>query len=89
MPILKTSPAVDAPPILCFPCFQAKRVGLEERAHTIGHTGRSSPISSANPPRRTSETMPLPQVSLPPRHTQVEHHILSLASRMLRPVFIP
>ncbi|XP_038563040.1 GRB2-related adapter protein 2a [Micropterus salmoides] len=41
----------------------AKRVGLEERAHTIGHTGRSSPISSAYPPRRTSETMPLPQRS--------------------------
>ncbi|KAM7387392.1 hypothetical protein PAMA_009828 [Pampus argenteus] len=39
----------------------AKRVGLEERAHTIGHTGRSSPISSAYPPRRTSETLPLPQ----------------------------
>ncbi|XP_044187708.1 GRB2-related adapter protein 2a [Thunnus albacares] len=39
----------------------AKRVGLEERAHTIGHTGRNSPISSAYPPRRTSETMPLPQ----------------------------
>ncbi|KAI3359095.1 hypothetical protein L3Q82_002640 [Scortum barcoo] len=39
----------------------AKRTGLEERAHTIGHTGRSSPISSAYPPRRTSETMPLPQ----------------------------
>lgn len=41
----------------------AKRVGLEERAHTIGHTGRSSPISSAYPPRRTSDTMPLPQRS--------------------------
>lgn len=39
----------------------AKRVGLEERAHTIGHTGRSSPVSSAQPPRRTSETMPHPQ----------------------------
>lgn len=39
----------------------AKRVGLEERAHTIGHSGRSSPVSSAFPPRRTSETMPLPQ----------------------------
>lgn len=47
-----------------FLLFQAKRVGLEERAHTIGHTGRSSPVSSAYPPRRTSETMPLPQVSL-------------------------
>ncbi|KAM3597426.1 uncharacterized protein V6R79_004410 [Siganus canaliculatus] len=33
----------------------------EERAHTIGHTGRNSPVSSAHPPRRTSETMPLPQ----------------------------
>ncbi|XP_037544614.1 GRB2-related adapter protein 2a [Nematolebias whitei] len=30
-------------------------------AHTIGHTGRSSPVSSVCPPRRTSETMPLPQ----------------------------
>ncbi|XP_069021527.1 GRB2-related adapter protein 2a [Embiotoca jacksoni] len=39
----------------------AKRAGLEERAHTIGHTGRSSPVCSAYPPRRTSETMPLPQ----------------------------
>lgn len=39
----------------------AKRTGLEERAHTIGHSGRSSPVSSAFPPRRTSETMPLPQ----------------------------
>ncbi|TKS91352.1 GRB2-related adaptor protein 2 [Collichthys lucidus] len=39
----------------------AKRVGLEERAHTIGHTGRSSPVSSAFAPRRPSETMPLPQ----------------------------
>lgn len=39
----------------------AMRVGLEERAHTIGHTGRNSPISSAHPPRRTSETLPLPQ----------------------------
>ncbi|XP_029363576.1 GRB2-related adapter protein 2a [Echeneis naucrates] len=40
-----------------------KRVGLEERAHTIGHTGRNSPVSLAHPPRRTSETMPLPQRS--------------------------
>ncbi|XP_040046134.1 GRB2-related adapter protein 2a [Gasterosteus aculeatus] len=39
----------------------AKRAGLEERAQTIGHTGRSSPGTSAQPPRRTSETMPLPQ----------------------------
>ncbi|KAM6904414.1 GRB2-related adapter protein 2a [Xenentodon cancila] len=39
----------------------AKRGGLEERAHTIGHSGRSSPITSACPPRRTSETLPLPQ----------------------------
>lgn len=38
-----------------------KRAGLEERAHTIGHTGRSSPVSSAFPPRRTSETLPPPQ----------------------------
>ncbi|XP_070703809.1 GRB2-related adapter protein 2a [Pempheris klunzingeri] len=36
----------------------AKKVGLEERAHTIGHTGRSSPVCSAYPPRRTSETLP-------------------------------
>ncbi|XP_032392965.1 GRB2-related adapter protein 2a [Etheostoma spectabile] len=39
----------------------AKRSGLEERAHTIGHTGRNSPVAAAYPPRRTSETMPLPQ----------------------------
>lgn len=39
----------------------AKRVGLEERAHTIGHTGRSSPVTASYPPRRTSDTMPLPQ----------------------------
>lgn len=39
---------------------QTKKPGLEERAHTIGYTGRSSPIVSACPPRRTSETMPLP-----------------------------
>ncbi|KAM3863703.1 GRB2-related adapter protein 2a [Diretmus argenteus] len=43
------------------PSQLSKRVGLEERAHTIGHTGRSSPVSSAPVPRRTSETMPLPQ----------------------------
>ncbi|XP_029015376.1 GRB2-related adapter protein 2a [Betta splendens] len=46
------------------PSQMAKRPGLEERAHTIGHTGRSSPVSSAYPPRRTSETLPLPQKSL-------------------------
>ncbi|XP_029294491.1 GRB2-related adapter protein 2a [Cottoperca gobio] len=39
----------------------AKRAGLEDRAHTIGHTGRSSPISPAFPPHRTSETLPPPQ----------------------------
>ncbi|XP_078125389.1 GRB2-related adapter protein 2a [Sander vitreus] len=39
----------------------AKRSGLEERAHTIGHTGRNSPVAAAYPPRRTSDTMPLPQ----------------------------
>ncbi|XP_054463813.1 GRB2-related adapter protein 2a [Anoplopoma fimbria] len=39
----------------------AKRAGLEERAHTIGHTGRSSPVTAVHPPRRTSETMPNPQ----------------------------
>ncbi|KAK7939947.1 hypothetical protein WMY93_003273 [Mugilogobius chulae] len=37
------------------------RVGLEERAHTIGHTARSnSPMSSALP-RRPSEPLPPPQ----------------------------
>ncbi|XP_008327360.1 GRB2-related adapter protein 2a isoform X2 [Cynoglossus semilaevis] len=42
----------------------AKRVGLEERAQTLSYTGRSSPVSSAvNPPRRTADTMPLPQKS--------------------------
>ncbi|CAK6968866.1 GRB2-related adapter protein 2a [Scomber scombrus] len=35
--------------------------GMEERAHTIGHTGRSSPVTSVHPPRRVSDTMPLPQ----------------------------
>ncbi|KAK1877024.1 GRB2-related adaptor protein 2 [Dissostichus eleginoides] len=39
----------------------AKRVGLEERAHTIGHTGRSSPVRAGFPPHRTSETLPPPQ----------------------------
>ncbi|XP_034396099.1 GRB2-related adapter protein 2a [Cyclopterus lumpus] len=39
----------------------AKKVGLEERAHTIGHTGRSSPVTAAHPPHRASETLPLPQ----------------------------
>lgn len=39
----------------------AKKAGLEERAHTIGHSGRSSPVNSSVPPRRTSETMPPPQ----------------------------
>ncbi|XP_041672751.1 GRB2-related adapter protein 2a isoform X2 [Cheilinus undulatus] len=39
----------------------AMRAGLEERASTIGHTGRSSsPVSSAFP-HRMSETMPLPK----------------------------
>uniref|UniRef100_A0A3P8TUT7 Osteoclast-stimulating factor 1 n=1 Tax=Amphiprion percula TaxID=161767 RepID=A0A3P8TUT7_AMPPE len=37
-----------------------KRVGREERFHTIGPTGISSPASSAYPPRNC-ETMPLPQ----------------------------
>ncbi|XP_068193618.1 GRB2-related adapter protein 2a [Antennarius striatus] len=36
----------------------AKRAGLEERAHTIGHTGRSSPVSSVHAPRPTSNTLP-------------------------------
>ncbi|KAK5855856.1 hypothetical protein PBY51_007496 [Eleginops maclovinus] len=39
----------------------AKRAGLEERAHTIGHTGRSSPIRAGFPPQRASETLPPPQ----------------------------
>lgn len=39
----------------------ARQAGLEERAHTIGHTGRSSPVSGAQPPRRACETMPPPQ----------------------------
>lgn len=38
-----------------------RRPELEARAHTIGHTGRSSPSTSAQPLRRTSETLPLPQ----------------------------
>ncbi|XP_068434974.1 GRB2-related adapter protein 2a [Clinocottus analis] len=37
----------------------AKKAGLEERAHTIGHTGRSSPLPAAH--HRSSDTMPLPQ----------------------------
>ncbi|XP_028310078.1 GRB2-related adapter protein 2a isoform X2 [Gouania willdenowi] len=37
----------------------AKRPGLEERAHTIGHTGRSSsPVNSAQHPRRYSDAFP-------------------------------
>ncbi|KAM8844754.1 GRB2-related adapter protein 2a [Spinachia spinachia] len=43
------------------PAQLAKRAGIEERAQTIGHTGRSSPVRFAQPPRRTSDTMPLPQ----------------------------
>ncbi|XP_067088172.1 GRB2-related adapter protein 2a [Osmerus mordax] len=39
----------------------SKRV-LEERAHTIGSVGRSSPAASLPVPRRTSEPTPLPQV---------------------------
>ncbi|XP_029692114.1 GRB2-related adapter protein 2a isoform X1 [Takifugu rubripes] len=39
----------------------AKRAGLEERAHTIGHMGRSSPVGGAQPPRRTCESLPPPQ----------------------------
>lgn len=38
-----------------------KKLGLEERAHTIGHTGRSSPVRSGFASHRTSETLPLPQ----------------------------
>uniref|UniRef100_A0A3P9J0D2 Osteoclast-stimulating factor 1 n=1 Tax=Oryzias latipes TaxID=8090 RepID=A0A3P9J0D2_ORYLA len=34
--------------------FQMKRSGLEERAHTIGHTGRNSPASMTYPPQRQS-----------------------------------
>lgn len=44
-------------------CFKGRRPELEARAHTIGHTGRNSPSTSAQPLRRTSETLPLPQVS--------------------------
>lgn len=43
------------------PLSQVKKVGLEERAHTIGHTGRSSPVSSGLVPRWKAETMPTPQ----------------------------
>ncbi|XP_056264022.1 GRB2-related adapter protein 2a isoform X2 [Pseudoliparis swirei] len=43
----------------------AKKVGLEERAHTIGHTGRSSPVMAAHPPHRASETLPPPQRAPP------------------------
>lgn len=39
----------------------AKKSGLEERAHAIGHSGRSSPVNSSFPPRRTSENVPPPQ----------------------------
>ncbi|XP_034046867.1 GRB2-related adapter protein 2a [Thalassophryne amazonica] len=39
----------------------AKRTGLEERAHTIGHTGRSSPVTPAAVPCRTSDTAPQPE----------------------------
>lgn len=45
----------------------AGRIGLEERAHTIGHTARSnSPISTALP-RRPSEPLPPPQRAAPPQ----------------------
>ncbi|XP_015225928.1 PREDICTED: growth factor receptor-bound protein 2-like [Cyprinodon variegatus] len=37
-----------------------KNPAIQERAHTIGHTGRSSPVPSACHPRRISETMPPP-----------------------------
>ncbi|XP_047426751.1 GRB2-related adapter protein 2a [Mugil cephalus] len=41
------------------PSAMNKRYPLEDRAHTIGHTGRSSsPISSGYNPRRPSETLP-------------------------------
>ncbi|XP_030591685.1 GRB2-related adapter protein 2a [Archocentrus centrarchus] len=49
------------------PSQLARRPELEARAHTIGHTGRSSPSTSAQPLRRTSETMPLPQRSCFPQ----------------------
>lgn len=43
------------------------RMGAEERAHTIGHTGRSnSPISAALP-RRPSEPLPPPQRAAVPQ----------------------
>lgn len=38
-----------------------KRSGLEERAQTIGHTGRSSPVSFGTLGTRNTKTMPLPQ----------------------------
>ncbi|TNN52856.1 Growth factor receptor-bound protein 2 [Liparis tanakae] len=47
-------------------CSAAKKVGLEERAHTIGHTGRSSPVMAAHPPHRAFETLPPPQQRAPP-----------------------
>ncbi|XP_056144021.1 GRB2-related adapter protein 2a [Lampris incognitus] len=44
------------------PISQTKRVSLEERAHTISHTGRSSSPSGYVPaPRRTAETLPVPR----------------------------
>ncbi|XP_068606082.1 GRB2-related adapter protein 2a [Brachionichthys hirsutus] len=39
----------------------AKRAGLEERAHAIGHTGRSSPVGSAHAARLASDALPPPQ----------------------------
>lgn len=47
---------------VCFFCVavQVKQPGLEERAHTIGHTARSSPVSFGN---QAPKTMSLPQVS--------------------------
>lgn len=49
------------------PHTQAGRIGLEERAATIGHTARSnSPISAALP-RRPSEPLPPPQRAGPPQ----------------------
>uniref|UniRef100_A0A3P9KX86 Osteoclast-stimulating factor 1 n=1 Tax=Oryzias latipes TaxID=8090 RepID=A0A3P9KX86_ORYLA len=39
-----------------------KRSGLEERAHTIGHTGRNSPASMTYPPQRAQQQASAPMV---------------------------
>lgn len=42
---------------------QVMRSGVEERGQTIGHTGRSSPVSFGSLPTRNTKTMPPAQVS--------------------------